>query len=96
LTQSNNQQIAWSFSGDGKRLAYVELHSATGADIWTLPVETGASGLRAGKPEVFLQTPFNERSPMFPPDGRWIAYQSDESRSYQVYVRAFPDRHGKR
>lgn len=33
---------------------------------------------------------------MFSPDGRWIAYQSDESRAYQVYVQAFPDGHGKR
>lgn len=96
LTQSNNQQIAWSFSGDGKRLAFVELSLATGADIWTLPVETGGSGLRAGKPEVFLQTSFHERSPMFSPDGRWIAYQSNESGKYAVYVQAFPDRHGKR
>jgi serine/threonine-protein kinase len=96
LTQSKNQQIAWSFSGDGKRLAFVEVDSATGADIWTLPVETSSSGLRAGKPEVFLQTRFNERGPMFSPDGRWIAYQCDESGTYQVYVQAFPDKHGKR
>jgi eukaryotic-like serine/threonine-protein kinase len=54
----------------------------------------GAS-LRAGKPEVFLQTQFNERQPSFSPDGRWLAYSSDESGTYQVYVRAFPDRGGK-
>jgi Tol biopolymer transport system component/DNA-binding winged helix-turn-helix (wHTH) protein len=96
LTQSTNQQISWSFSGDGKRLAFVELNSASRADIWTLPVETSSSGLRAGKPEVFLQTPFNERGPAFSPDGRWIAYQSNESGRYEVYVHAFPDGHGKR
>jgi Tol biopolymer transport system component len=96
LTQSSNQQIAWSITGDSKRLAFVELNSATGADIWTLPLEISSSGIRAGKPEVFLQTPFNERSPMFSPDGRWIAYQSDETGRYQVYVQAFPDKHGKR
>jgi Tol biopolymer transport system component len=96
MTQSTHQQIAWSFSGDGKRMAFVELNSASRADIWTLPVETSSSGLRAGKPEVFLQTPFNERGPAFSPDGRWIAYQSNESGRYEVYVQAFPDGHGKR
>ena len=64
-------------------------------DIWTVPVETDSSGLRAGKPELFLQAPFQERGPMFSSDGRWIAYQSNESGRYEVYVQAFPDRHGK-
>jgi serine/threonine-protein kinase len=98
LLPTNVQQIPWSFTGDGKRLAFVEVNPATGAeaDIWTVPVETGSSGLRAGKPEVFLQTRFNTRSPMFSPDGRWIAYRSDESGKYYVYVIAFPDKHGKR
>jgi len=96
LTQSEHQQTPWSFTADGKRLAFVEISTATGADIWTVPVETGSSGLRAGKPEVFLQTPFHERAPMISPDGRWIAYQSNESGTYQVWVQAFPDKHGKR
>ena len=96
LTQSNHQQIAWSFTADGKRMAFVEISPATGADIWTVPVETDSSGLRAGKPEVFLQTPFNERSPMISPDGRWLAYMSDESGDNRVYVWAFPDGGGKR
>jgi eukaryotic-like serine/threonine-protein kinase len=61
-----------------------------------LPVEAGVSGLRAGKPEVFLQTRFHERGPMFSPDGRWLAYMSNESGNYQVYVEAFPQKRGKR
>jgi Tol biopolymer transport system component len=96
LTQSHNQQMPWSFTADGKRLAFVELTSVTGADIWTVSVDSGGSGLRAGNPEVFLQTPFNERTPMFSPDGRWLAYTSDESGVSRVYVQAFPDKHGKR
>jgi eukaryotic-like serine/threonine-protein kinase len=59
-------------------------------------VESGSSGLRAGKPKVFLQTPFNERMPMISPDGHWIAYDSNESGEKEVYVLAFPDGHGKR
>jgi Tol biopolymer transport system component len=51
--------------------------------------------LRAGKPEVFLQTPADERYASFSPDGRWMAYASDESGTFQIYVRAFPDKGGK-
>jgi serine/threonine-protein kinase len=96
LTQSNNPQNPQSFTPDGKHLAFVEISLATGADIWTLPVESAASGLRAGKPEVFLQTPSHERGPMFSPDGRWLAYFSNESGDYRVYVDSFPHRGSKR
>jgi serine/threonine-protein kinase len=60
-----------------------------------VPLESDGTGLRAGKPEPFLQTPADERHPSFSPDGRWLAYTSDESGTYQVYVRAFPDKGGK-
>lgn len=95
LLQSKNNPNAWSFTPDGKRLAFVQFDAASGADIWTVPVESDGGGLRAGKPEAFLQTQFNERGPAFSPDGRWLAYLSDESGSLQVYVRAFPDRSHK-
>jgi serine/threonine-protein kinase len=96
LMESNNPQLPWSFPADGKRLAFNELSPANIDDIWTVPVETGSSGLRAGKPELFLQTPSHLRAPTFSPDGRWMAYQSNESGRYQIYVQAFPDGHGKR
>jgi serine/threonine-protein kinase len=60
-----------------------------------VPLESDSAGLRAGKPEVFLQTPADERSPVISLDGRWLAYRSDESGTFQVYVRAFPDKGGK-
>ena len=90
LTQSKNLQVPYSFTPDGKRLVFQELNATTGFDLWTVPVESDSSGLQAGKPELFLQTKFNERSPVFSPDGRWLAYSSDESGTYQVYVRTFP------
>ena len=95
LIQSGTQQIPWSFTGDGKRLAFVEPTSASHPIIWTVPVSSGGSGLRAGRPELFLDAPYNARGPMFSPDGRWIAYQSDESGTYGVWVVAFPDKHAK-
>ena len=95
LTQSKIFQEAYSFTPDGKRLAFMEQASGSSFDLWTVPLESDNAGLRAGKPEVFLQTPADERYPTFSPDGRWIAYRSDESGTVQIYVRAFPDKGGK-
>jgi Tol biopolymer transport system component len=95
LTQSKNLQFPWSFTPDGKRLAFNEVDPETGFDLWTVALESDGAGLRAGKPEPFLQTPFDERHASFSPDGRWMAYSSNESGSFQVYVRAFPDKGGK-
>ena len=44
---------------------------------------------------LFLQTEFNETRATFSPDGRWIAYQSDESGRLEVYIRPFPGPGGK-
>jgi len=55
-------------------------------------------GWAPGKPTVFLSTPADEFAPMFSPDGRWIAYQSNEagdSNSRDVYVRSFPGPGGR-
>jgi eukaryotic-like serine/threonine-protein kinase len=95
LTQSKNIQNPWSFTPDGKRLAFWEQDARTQGDLWTMAIESNDVGLQAGKPEVFLQTPADERYPSFSPDGKWLAYTSDESGTYQIYVRAFPDKGGK-
>jgi serine/threonine-protein kinase len=89
------EQWPWSFTPDGRRLAFQERNRETGWDLLTTPIERVGEDLRAGKPEVFLQTPFDEQNPAFSPDGRWLAYSSNESGPYQVYVRAFPDTGGK-
>ena len=47
-----------------------------------------------GKPFVFLNTPFDEHQGEFSPDGRWVAYQSNESGRYEIYVRPFPNPRG--
>jgi serine/threonine-protein kinase len=61
-----------------------------------LPVEGDEkSGWKPGKPTVFLSTPANEVEPMFSPDGRWIAYSSNESGRAEVFVRPFPGPGGK-
>jgi serine/threonine-protein kinase len=94
LTETKDGQFPWSFSPDGKHLAYAEFAAGAG-DIWTVPIETTAGGLKAGKPEPFLQTATNELFPAFSPDGRWIAYRTYESGTNEIQVRPFPDTGGK-
>jgi len=96
LTESKNTQIPYSFSPDGKRVVFNEFSPGTNGDIWTLPLdEVGSDRPKPGKPEPFLVTPFQEFSPMISPDGRWVAYHSNESGSDEVYVRRFPGPGGK-
>ena len=96
LTQSKNVQFPWSFSPDGKRLGFIEVDPQTGYDLWTMPIERDDSGIRpAGKPEAFLNSQADERYTSFSPDGKWIAYSSNESGMFQIYVRAFPNRGGQ-
>ena len=75
-----------SWSPDGRVLAFTDFSTgdSADADIWLLPIE----GERTAQP--FLNTPFNEGGPAFSPDGRWLAYVSDESGRYEVYVRPYP------
>jgi len=89
LTQSESYQFPYSFTADGKRLAYVEGGTAN-REIWTLPLQDQGGQLVAGKPERLLSSGFSERSPSFSPDGRWIAYDSNESGKFEVYVQSFP------
>lgn len=87
----------YSFSPDGSRLAYFDSNSETGQDLWTLPLDLhDPDRPKALKPELFLRTASNELLPAFSPDGRWVAYRSDESRAVEIYVRPFPGPGGKR
>jgi DNA-binding winged helix-turn-helix (wHTH) protein len=89
LIENQNLQWPYSISPDGKRLAYVEADPKTGSDIWILPLEGSDSDhLKPGKPEPLSRTPLTEECPSFSPDGRWLAYQSNQSGRLEVYVRS--------
>jgi Tol biopolymer transport system component len=75
------------WSGDGQYLLY---HSDSSQTIFALPM----SGER--KPIPLNQTPYAKNAPHFSPDGRWIAYQTDESGAPEVFVASFPDFADKR
>ncbi len=99
LTESKPPEFPNSFSPDGKRLAIHQAGNGGAMDIFTVPVEAdsgpGALGVRLGKAELFLGTPFAEVFPAFSPDGRWLAYSSNESGTMEVYVRPFPGPGGR-
>jgi len=96
LLESKASLRPYSFSPDGKRLAFAQSGSETGYDLWTLPLDlSDPEHPRAGKPELFLRTVFNEYEPAFSPDGRWIAYRSAATGVSEVYVEAFPGPGGK-
>jgi serine/threonine-protein kinase len=89
--------VPWSFSPDGKRLAFFQSDPETLGDLWTLPLDLSEPDYpKPGKPESFLRTPTDEREPTLSPDGRWLAYRSDESGTMQIYVRPFPAAGGGR
>jgi Tol biopolymer transport system component len=80
------------WSRDGRFLLYTETSAASGMDIWALadPARIGAS-----KPIAFANTKKNETQGQFSPDTHWVAYASDESGRYEVYVRPFPPGEGR-
>jgi serine/threonine-protein kinase len=82
LLMREHDQFPHSWSADGT-LAYYEVNPETQRDIWTLQP--------GDEPSKVLATPFNERSPAFSPNSRFLAYVSDESGRDEVYVRSYPD-----
>jgi serine/threonine protein kinase len=89
LHSSSIPEYADSWSSDGRFLSFYAQAAQTSGDLWILPL----FGDRKAYP--FLQTPYFESDSHFSPDGRWIAYASNESGRSEVYVRPF-DGHGER
>jgi serine/threonine-protein kinase len=87
LFTAANPHVPGSWSPDGANLAFDERKPSAERDIWILP--------RDGDPSPFLVTPFDESSPAFSSDGKWLAYTSDESGRSEVYVQPFPGPGGK-
>ena len=79
----------WSWSADGRFLAYGELHPQTLTDIWVLPLQ----GER--EPQAFRNSAGNEGGAAFSPNGRWLAYGSSESGRPEIYVRPYPPALGR-
>jgi eukaryotic-like serine/threonine-protein kinase len=84
LLESSQDKGAGDWSSDGRFIAVASADPQGAYDLWMLPMQ----GDR--KPFVFLKTNYDERRPSFSPDGRWVAYMSNESGRFEIYVRPFP------
>lgn len=81
------------WSPDGRFLLYRSTELKTGYDLWALPLDANR---KPGTPFVVAQSAFDERDGVFSPDGRWVAYESNESDRSEVYVQRFPTSEGKK
>src|SRR5262249_27811085 len=85
LIHSADAVYVTDWSRDGGYWLYSEYSPDTRWDLWILPTSGDA------KPQPYLKTQYNELEGQFAPDGKWIAYTSDESGRNEIYVRTFPD-----
>ncbi len=94
LYADDHIKLPYSFSPDGKYLAFERQDLKTGLDILILPDPLAKPG--TSKPYPLVRTEFNEGDPTFSPNGLWMAYTSNESGRDEVYVAPFPGPGGKR
>ena len=80
LTESPNAQVAYAWADAGRTLILVE-----DADLYAVSLDGGPTA------QPLMRTNFREERPSVSPDGRWIAYESDESGQREVHVRPLPD-----
>jgi serine/threonine-protein kinase len=90
LTTNPNDQYPYVISPDGQVVLYIENSPKTSYDIYAVSL-TGDH-----TPKPVLVTQFDERRPALSPDGKWLAYQSNESGSFEVFVRPYPNVEGGR
>ncbi len=83
-----------SVSPDGKLLLYTRSGGNSGSDLWIVPLRPERGGKL--EPKAFLETPYEEMQGQFSPDGKWIAYASNESGQLEIYAAPFPGPGGKR
>ncbi len=84
LTTSPNQQFPMSFTPDGKWLVFRE--SAPSLDLLALSMDQPKQ-----PPRTLMNSSFAEQNGEVSPDGHWLAYQSNESGRFEIYVRPFPN-----
>jgi len=90
LLATPNDKFPQDWSRDGHFLLYAETDPKTGRDLWAMPT-TGDDR----KPIVIVNTPYDELNGQFSPDGRWVAYETNESGRFEIVVQPFPAPGGK-
>jgi Tol biopolymer transport system component len=87
ILPSSQAKLATDWSLDGRFVLYQSEDPMTRNDIWVLPLDGNG---KPGTPTPVVQTDSDERDGQFSPDGNWIAYESDESGHFEIYVKPFP------
>ena len=82
LVESAQNTVATDWSADGRFLLYTSRDPQTDQDLWVRPM-TGDPA-----PWMFVKTPFSEEAGRFSPDGRWVAYDSNESGRFEAYIQS--------
>ncbi len=90
LLDSPNTRVPQDWSRDGRWLLYYETHPTTGRDLWAVDMTSPDHTLR-----LVANTIAEEVLAQVSPDGRWVAYQTNESGRFEVVVQSFPDVGGK-
>ena len=94
LLENAGTAFPWSFAPDG-RLAFFQRNPGPGIAVWTVPLDlSDPDRPKPGKPEIAWPAKGDDYLPRFSPDGRWIAYRSNESGVNEIYVRPFPASRG--
>jgi Tol biopolymer transport system component len=93
VVEGPNSQYASDWSRDGRFLIYFEVAPETQRDLWVLPLTPEGKVPANAMPAPYLRTEFNETYARFSPEPspRWVAYQSDETGRYEIYIKAFPE-----
>jgi serine/threonine protein kinase/Tol biopolymer transport system component len=87
--------IPYSWSGDGRLLAFARLAPAAAAELCVLHLDDDSSARSGGTAPVFTRTRAADGAPQLSPDGRWMAYASEESGRREIYVQAYPGPGGR-
>jgi Tol biopolymer transport system component len=99
LTESSNTQYPTGVSPDGRRLIFTDEFPATSNDVMAIELDATRPSTSSGRGEPveprrvtpLVQTPFSERNGTVSPDGRWLAYEANDSGRFEIYVRPYPD-----
>jgi serine/threonine-protein kinase len=85
LAESANQQDPSGVTPDGRGLIFTEVHPKTGSDVMLMTLDEGR------RVTPLVNSTFNEKNGIVSPDGRWLAYDANDSGQYEIWVRPFPN-----
>ena len=96
LTQTKSRTFLGSWHPDGKLLIFDQLTSDLNSKLFTMTIDGSEKlGWKPGEPQPLPGSSSLEDEPSFSPDGRWLAYRSNESGDFEIYVRPYPGPAGK-